>query len=112
MIIVLFLFPGFNDVNIYNLFLYLFSESCAFNPVVKLTGLANLGLVTKTMILLHAVYLHNLTMLFFKWGGGGDQKKSVHGPGPLQEVHVLSSPFFCCLCYCTGAKSVNKEFQQ
>ena len=87
---------------IYNLFLYLFSESCAFNPVVKLTGLANLGLVTKTMILSDAVYLHNLTILFFRWGGGGGRpKKSVHGAGPLQGVHVLSSPVFCCLCYCT-----------
>ena len=75
LIIVFFLFPGFNDVDIYNLFLYLCSESCAFNPVLKLTGLTNLGLVTKTMILLDALYLHNLTILFFRWGVGGETQK-------------------------------------
>ena len=74
MIIVFFYFQD-SMMWIYNLFLYLFSESCAFNPVVKLTGLANLGLVTKTMILSDAVYLHNLTILFFRWGGGGETKE-------------------------------------
>ena len=73
---------------IYNLFLYLFSESCAFNPVVKLTGLANLGLVTKTMILSDAVYLHILSIVFFGGGGGGDQRKVS-----MEPVHYRGSMF-------------------